>query len=57
MKKTLLSMSLIGGLMCSTAFAQDAEAFRDGFIAGDISWEDVQARAKENSQKYRQHEA
>jgi len=50
MKKTLLSMSLIGGLMCSTAFAQDAEAFRDGFIAGDISWEDVQARAKEEGE-------
>ncbi|MFK7878993.1 ABC transporter substrate-binding protein [Roseobacter sp.] len=50
MKKTLLSLSLIGSLMASVSFAQDATAFRDGFIAGDISWEDVQARAKEEGE-------
>jgi len=50
MKKTLLGLSVIGSLMAGAAFAQDAEAFRDGFIAGDLSWEDVQARAKEEGQ-------
>jgi len=50
MKKLLLSVSLVGGLMASTAFAQDASAFRDSFIAGDITWEDVQARAKEEGE-------
>ena len=47
MKKTLLSLSVIGSLMAGVAFAQDAATFRDGFVAGDVSWEDVQARAKE----------
>ncbi|WP_299949915.1 ABC transporter substrate-binding protein [uncultured Ruegeria sp.] len=50
MRKTLLSLSVIGSLMAGVAIAQDADAFRDGFIAGDISWEDVQARAKEEGQ-------
>ena len=50
MKKTVLSLSVIGSLMSGAAFAQDAEAFRDGFIAGDISWEDVQTRAKDEGQ-------
>ncbi len=50
MKKTLLSLSVIGSLMAGAAFAQDAEAFRDGFIAGNITWEDVQSRAKEEGQ-------
>ncbi len=50
MKKTLISLSVIGSLMGGVAFAQDAEAFRDGFVAGDISWEDVQARAKEEGE-------
>lgn len=50
MKKTLLGLTLIGGLMSSVVYAQDAAAFRDGFIAGDISWEDVQARAKEEGE-------
>jgi putative spermidine/putrescine transport system substrate-binding protein len=50
MRKTLLSLSVIGSLMAGVAFAQDAEAFRDGFVAGDVNWEDVQARAKEEGQ-------
>ena len=50
MKHTLISLSVIGSLLAGTAFAQDAEAFRDGFIAGDVSWEDVQARAKEEGE-------
>lgn len=50
MKKTLLSLSVIGSLMAGVAFAQDAEAFRDGFVAGNVSWEDVQARAKEEGE-------
>jgi len=50
MKKTILSLTLVGGLMASTAIAQDAEAFRDAFIAGDISWEDVLARAAEEGE-------
>ena len=50
MKKTMLSLSVIGSLMTGAAFAQDAEAFRDDFIAGNVSWEDVQARAKEEGE-------
>ncbi len=50
MKKTLLGMSAIGSLMAGVAFAQDADTFRDAFIAGDITWEDVQARAKEEGE-------
>ena len=50
MKKTLVSLSVIGSLMAGVAFAQDASTFRDGFIAGDVSWEDVQTRAKEEGE-------
>lgn len=50
MRKTMLSLSVIGSLMTGVAFAQDADAFRDGFIAGDISWEEVQARAMEEGE-------
>lgn len=50
MKQNLLSLTLIGALMASTATAQDADAFRDAFLAGDLSWEDVQARAKEEGE-------
>ena len=50
MKKTILSLSVIGSLMAGTAIAQDAEAFRDGFVAGNVSWEDVQARAKDEGE-------
>ncbi|MEP4246626.1 ABC transporter substrate-binding protein [Tateyamaria sp.] len=50
MKKTIVSLSVIGSLMAGVAFAQDATAFRDGFVAGDVSWEDVQARAKEEGE-------
>ena len=50
MNKTLISLSVIGSLMAGAAFAQDVEAFRDGFVAGNVSWEDVQARAKEEGE-------
>jgi putative spermidine/putrescine transport system substrate-binding protein len=50
MRKTLLSLSMIGSLMAGAAIAQDAGSFRDAFIAGEIGWEDVQARAKEEGQ-------
>ena len=50
MKKTLLSLSVIGSLMAGVAFAQDATAFRDGFVAGNVDWADVQARAKEEGE-------
>ena len=50
MKKTLVSLSVIGSLMAGVAFAQDASTFRDGFIAGDVSWADVQTRAKEEGE-------
>lgn len=50
MKKTVISLSVIGILMTGTAFSQDAEAFRDAFIAGDLDWKDVKARAKEEGE-------
>jgi len=50
MGRTIFGMSLVFGLMVGSAFAQDAGAFRDGFIAGSLSWEDVQARAREEGQ-------
>jgi len=50
MKKTLLSLSVIGSLMAGVAFAQDVTAFRDGFVDGKVDWADVQARAKEEGE-------
>ena len=50
MKKTLLSLSVIGSLMAGVAFAQDVTAFRDSFVDGKVDWADVQARAKEEGE-------
>jgi len=50
MRKKLISLSVIANLMAGVAFAQDATSFRDGFVAGDVSWKDVQARAKEEGE-------
>ncbi|SOH92189.1 putative spermidine/putrescine transport system substrate-binding protein [Monaibacterium marinum] len=49
MKKTLISLSVTATLLANTAMAQDADAvaFRDAFLAGTATWEDVQARAAE----------
>ena len=47
MKKLTCTLALIGGLMSSTAIAQDLEAFREAVTSGAIAWEDVQAQAKE----------
>jgi len=49
MKKILVGLSVTAGLMANTAMAQDADAtaFRDAFLAGTATWEDVQARAAE----------
>ncbi len=50
MKKKLLSLSVIGSLMAGAAIAQDAGAFRDAFLAGELAWEDVEARAQEEGE-------
>ena len=50
MKKTLLSLSVIGSLMAGVAFAQDVTSFRDSFVDGKVDWADVQARAKEEGE-------
>ncbi len=50
MKKTLLTLSLLGGLVTSAAYAQDVEAFRDAVTSGNATWEDIQARAKEEGE-------
>jgi len=47
MKKLSYTVALIGGLMSSTAMAQDLEAFRDAVTSGNATWEDIEARAKE----------
>lgn len=49
MKKLLIGLSATAVLMANTALAEDpaANAFRDGFLTGDVTWEDVQARARE----------
>jgi putative spermidine/putrescine transport system substrate-binding protein len=49
MKKLLMGLSVTATLLSNTAFAEDADAvaFRDAFLAGTTTWEDVEARAKE----------
>lgn len=49
MKRLMLSLAVTASLLSHTVRAEDAEAaeFRDGFLNGDLSWEDVQARAEE----------
>ena len=44
-----LTLSLgasLAGLAAAQNPAQDAQAFRDSFLAGDTSWDEVEARAK-----------
>ncbi|MEX0276739.1 MAG: ABC transporter substrate-binding protein [Ruegeria sp.] len=50
MKKTLLTLSLLGGLVTSASYAQDVEAFHDAVTSGNATWEDIQARAKEEGE-------
>lgn len=49
MKKLIIGLSVTASLLCSASMAEDADAaaFRDAFIGGTATWEDVQARAKE----------
>ena len=50
MKYQLLSLTIAGSLMATTAMAQDVEAFRDGVVAGDVSWEEIQDRARQEGE-------
>jgi len=47
MKRTLIGLSVTASLLASAAIAEDADAiaFRDAFMAGTATWEDVGARA------------
>jgi len=48
MKYTLISLSVVASMLTtSVALAEDADAakFRDDFINGDVTWDDVEARA------------
>ena len=49
MKKLMIGLSVTASLLSSASMAEDADAaaFRDAFIGGTATWEDVQARAKE----------
>jgi putative spermidine/putrescine transport system substrate-binding protein len=49
MTRFLTGLTVTASLMCNTALAEDADAiaFRDAFLAGTATWEDVEARAKE----------
>jgi putative spermidine/putrescine transport system substrate-binding protein len=49
MKKLLMSLSVTASLLANPALAEDADkaSFRDAFLAGDVTWEDVRARASE----------
>lgn len=49
MKHILIGLSVTASMMASVALAEDADAnsFRDGFLSGDVTWEDVEARAKQ----------
>ncbi len=48
MKHTLLSLVVAANMATSAAMAEDADAlkFRDGFLSGDLTWADVEERAK-----------
>lgn len=52
MKKLVIGLSLTASLLTTTAYAQDADAvaFRDAFVAGNASWDDVKARASEEGE-------
>lgn len=47
MKRTLIGLSVTASLLASAAIAEDADAiaFRDAFLSGTATWEDVKARA------------
>lgn len=49
MKKLMLSLAVTASLLSQLAWAEDPEAadFRKRFLAGDVDWEGVKARAKE----------
>ncbi|MEP2784568.1 MAG: ABC transporter substrate-binding protein [Pseudoruegeria sp.] len=49
MKRFLTGLTVTASLMSNTALAEDADAvaFRDAFLAGTATWEDVEVRAKE----------
>lgn len=48
MKHTLISLSVTASMLSSVVVAENAEAnnFRDGFLNGDLTWADVEERAK-----------
>lgn len=46
MKKILLGGTMLAGLFANAVVAQDVNAFRDAVVSGNISWEEVQERAK-----------
>ncbi len=48
MKHTLISLSVTASMLGSLAMAENVEAnnFRDGFLKGDVTWADVETRAK-----------
>lgn len=49
MNKPLLGLTLTASLLTHTAFAEDLEAiaFREAFLSGKATWEDVQAQGRE----------
>lgn len=50
MKYQLLSLTIAGSLLASTAIAQDVESFRDSVVAGEATWEEVQERARQEGE-------
>ncbi|MBT0956731.1 ABC transporter substrate-binding protein [Alphaproteobacteria bacterium KMM 3653] len=48
MNKFMMGLTVTAGLLSSVAHAEDAEAnaFREAFLGGEASWEDVSARAE-----------
>ena len=45
-----LALLLFGAVSYADSHDADAEAFRDAFLAGNVSWDDVLARAKEEGE-------
>ncbi|SOE18962.1 putative spermidine/putrescine transport system substrate-binding protein [Hoeflea halophila] len=46
MKKLLISLSLSVSAIASSAVADEVTDFRDGFLKGEVTWSDVETRAK-----------
>lgn len=44
--RIFLGVAVAANLLASTALANDADAFRDGFLKGDVAWDQVEERAK-----------